>query len=245
MAVDGVLARGNSRREPTVRVYAWQPYAISIGYHQDAADLDVQKCNNEGIGFVRRPTGGRAIYHAEEVTYSIVIPRSCALFNHSPSGLYNRISAALICGLRLLEPNLTLERRPQGRHAGFAESGLRGVCFASSATYEIKYRNRKLVGSAQRRFPEAVLQHGSILLGDEHLEIIHLLSDKQGGSSEYLQACTISFESILKRELPYDEVVSVIKSGFEETFGVRLDLDQLSAEEEKSVADMIPEYTNL
>ena len=144
---------------PTVRVYRWKPWAISIGHHQNISDIDAPLCRKEGIDVVRRPTGGRAILHAEELTYSVVMPADRKGIHQ----VYNEISNALVEGLKGFGVDVSLQRS-QPDFARMYKSPSSIPCFSSSARYEIEWNGRKLVGSAQRRYSgesgDVVLQHG-------------------------------------------------------------------------------------
>jgi lipoate-protein ligase A len=177
MALDESLARALAAGEgtPTLRLYRWKPWAISLGYNQSEAELDAARCAGDGVDIVRRPTGGRAILHAEELTYSVVM----AAGRRSVLQVYNEISTALVRGLALFGVDVALQKS-QPDFAREYRSSSSIPCFASSARYEIEWRSRKLVGSAQRRFSgpggDVVLQHGSILCGDAHIRLADYLA---------------------------------------------------------------------
>jgi lipoate-protein ligase A len=163
MLVDGT---GNS----TIRVYGWRPFAISLGWNQSMDEIDRNKTLAAGIDVVRRPTGGRAILHANELTYSVVM----RVYGKNVLTVYEDISRALIAGLRELGVIAAIEKS-QPNFPSLYRSASAVACFSSTGRYEIKYNSRKLVGSAQRRYAvgdgeEVVLQHGSILIGPEHNE---------------------------------------------------------------------------
>ena len=159
---------------PALRLYRWRPWAVSLGYHQREDHLIAERLRADGIDIVRRPTGGRAILHAEELTYSVVM----SVAGQGVLHVYNAISRALVRGLRHLDVEVSLQRsQPNFPEAYRHASSI--PCFASSARYEIEWRGRKLVGSAQRRYladgKEVVLQHGSILCGPAHLNLVDYL----------------------------------------------------------------------
>ena len=207
-----------------VRVYGWNPPALSLGWHQNIEEIDLQGCAEAGVDVVRRPTGGRAILHSQEVTYSVVMSAT----QTSVLAIYQHISSALVRGLQKLGANVALEKsQPHFPSLYRSSSGM--ACFASSARYEIQVGGRKLVGSAQRRFArpggeEVVLQHGSILLGDDHLRIVDFL--KGLGETERLKMRqelrekTTDLSSALGRTVTYDEVVAALREGFEEAWQV-------------------------
>ena len=208
-----------------LRFYGWQPPAISLGWHQDEAEIDLEKCTAAGIDLVRRPTGGRAILHSDEVTYSVIMTAS----QKSVLSVYQYISEALVKGLRSLGADVALEKS-QPHFPSLYRSSSSVACFASAARYEIHIHGRKLVGSAQRRFArpngeEVVLQHGSILLGSDHLRIVDFLKmlsyEQRNRLKEELSEKTVDLASALGRKIGFAEVVSALKQGFEETWDVK------------------------
>lgn len=235
MAVDEVLARISPR--PVVRVYGWRPHAISLGHNQDAAEVDLGRCQQDGIDVVRRPTGGRAILHAHEVTYSVIIPQGTPWYEQTNHELYNQISGALVCGLRRLARDVSLE--PAARaDSDFVRYKQQFACFATSARYEIQTLGKKLVGSAQRRYQSSVLQHGSILLGREHLKLLGYLTSGNGTSADarkQLETHTVCLETLLHRRVAFEEVVNPLRRGFEEFFAVTLQPEVLSRSEWQAV----------
>ena len=207
-----------------VRVYGWSPPAISLGWHQNITEIDLEKCSREGIDVVRRPTGGRAILHSDEVTYSIAMVAS----QKSVLSVYQQISEALVRGLRELGADVALEKS-QPHFPSLYRSPSAVACFASVARYEIHIDGRKLGGSAQRRFArpdgqEVVLQHGSILLGEDHQRMVDFLGGLDGEQRDKLKLelrqNTVDLSSALGRKVRFEEVVTVLRWGFEKTWGI-------------------------
>jgi lipoate-protein ligase A len=161
MAVDEVLLDGVAAgtTPPTLRFYEWMPPCLSLGYFQPFDVVDVDGCRALGVEVVRRPTGGRAILHDRELTYSVTLPAS--LLGHDGGVLpsYYRLSLALQDGLRRLGVPASLAPESAGSSA---EHG--PVCFDRPSAHEILFDGRKLVGSAQMRREGGLLQHGSILI---------------------------------------------------------------------------------
>jgi lipoate-protein ligase A len=207
---------------PTLRLFEWNPWAISIGHNQDVADINAETCAQGGIDIVRRPTGGRAILHAQELTYSMVM--YCG--RKSVLEVYSQISKALLRGLHLLGVDASLQRSQHD--LGLRYRSVSTIpCFVSSARYEIEWRGRKLVGSAQRRFDgekDVVLQHGSILCGPAHRQLIeHLVFgdqiDKDHLEKE-LRDKTTDLEEILGNTAYLLDLPGCIKRGFEDEWGI-------------------------
>lgn len=162
MAVDEVLLEGVAagKAPPTLRFYRWKPACLSLGYFQSFAVVDPASCGALGIDVVRRPTGGRAILHDCELTYSMALPASVLGYDRGILPSYHRISRALRAGLAELGVATTVA--PEAAAPTTAEHG--PICFDRPSAHEILLQGRKLVGSAQVRRSDALLQHGSILI---------------------------------------------------------------------------------
>ncbi len=225
MAADESQARALASGEgtPVLRIFRWRPWAISLGYNQNADELDAPRCAADGIDIVRRPTGGRAILHAEELTYSVVMPAG----RRSVLQVYNEISAALVRGLTLYGVDVALQKS-QPDFAREYRSSSSIPCFTSSARYEIEWRDRKLVGSAQRRFSgpggDVVLQHGSILCGDAHVRLADYLAsavaDAREGIRSSLRAKTADLRMITGAPVDMEFLGRCVRGGFEEAWGL-------------------------
>lgn len=147
---------------PTLRFYAWAQPALSLGYAQDRdRDVDLGRCRALGLDVLRRATGGRAVLHDRELTYSVAVPASTPPFGSGLDAAYRAVAAGLVAGLRLL--GIPAVAAPSGR--GQPRERPHPGCFAAPARHEITVAGRKLVGSAQRRRAGAFLQHGSVLVG--------------------------------------------------------------------------------
>lgn len=219
------LAAGTA--QPMLRVYRWEPWCISLGRHQAEDDIDGAALLAAGYTMVRRPTGGRAILHAEELTYSVVIPSE----GRGVMEVYRLISDALAESLRPLLPGIDMAKAQPDFQRLYKEPG--GIpCFSSSARYEIEYGGRKLVGSAQRRFGSAVLQHGSILLGPAHLRLADFLALPAGERElirRDMERHTVTAADILGREVGYGEVVPLLREGFARAWDLQLRVSGESA----------------
>ena len=164
MAVDEAVLEAVGQREspPTLRFYGWEPPCLSLGYAQPSADVDMSRLGSLGWQLVRRPTGGRAILHTDELTYSVIGPLSEPRLEGEILASYRRLSQGLLGGLAILG----LEARADQQKA--ADGTQKGpVCFETPSNYEITVGGRKLIGSAQMRRRDMVLQHGALpLTGD-------------------------------------------------------------------------------
>ena len=221
MTRDEQLARALGRGEipPTARIYGWEPPAVSIGYHQSPDDLDREALSAAGIDLVRRPTGGRAILHWNEVTYCAVVPLSLG----APREIYSLINQALLEGIRAM--GIPAGLSASGADLRHAYATARGIpCFSFSVASEIQSGGRKLVGSAQRRFGAAVLQHGSFLLGPEHRQLSRFI--RSGGPGDAaaeaiaadLELRTTDATTVLGRPVGFAEAAGALAAGFERFF---------------------------
>jgi lipoate-protein ligase A len=217
MAVDEeLLARAQAgETTPTLRLYTWHPPAVSIGRFQKIGTaVDVEACRQQGIDIVRRVTGGRAVLHHNELTYSIVARTDDPLFPTNVHGTYKVIAAGLLKGLRNLGIPAEMVSR-SSRYAALVKKDSKDpACFSSPSWYEILVHNRKLIGSAQRRLSGAFLQHGSILTDyDPALEAGVI---RCGGSGDVVT----SINRELGRAVSLTEVKQAFIKGFSEALGI-------------------------
>lgn len=222
MEVDINLAESCSSDEAVLRFYRWNPYCISLGANQKIEEIDLEKTKQDNIDVVYRPTGGRAILHAEELTYSVIYPvdESTSFRN-----IYHEINLALIKGLINYDSVLSsLEMENiQSNFQSIYKEQLAALCFAVPAKSEIKHSGKKLVGSAQKKMKHALLQHGSILCGDYHLRIIDYLNlsqEKMILMKEELSNKTTDLFSILGIKIDYSRLVDSLIKGFQDHFKI-------------------------
>jgi lipoate-protein ligase A len=168
---------------PTLRIYQWSPAAVSIGYFQDEQEVvDADACRRLGIDMVRRPTGGRAVLHDDELTYSIIVPEAHPFIEGGGVvDAYRSISRGIITAFNLL--GITASLTPEAA----SRPGLSpGSCFDTPSAYEIQVNGKKVVGSAQLRRDGIVLQHGAILFSlqaDRYDSILKQNSRKTAGTN--------------------------------------------------------------
>ena len=177
MALDeALMRRARATGEWTLRVYAWSVPTLSLGRNQLArGGYDLDALRDGGVDIVRRPTGGRAILHHHEVTYSVTGPVDAA---GDLGESYGRINRLLLAGLRKLGAPVTIASRLEPAVHGHRETGQPGLlpCFHHPSPGEITLEGRKLAGSAQWRREGAFLQHGSILVDDDQMHIASFLT---------------------------------------------------------------------
>lgn len=179
MAIDEAIMQAVARGDapPTLRLYRWDPATVSIGYFQRAdAELNLDAIEAEGLGFVRRPTGGRAVLHDQEVTYSVIVPDTYPDLPQSVTASYRVLSEGLLHGFRQL--GFQAEMADLSASDSGSATGGTAACFDSPSWYEIVVDGQKCAGSAQLRQPGVVLQHGSILLDHDDARFFNLLKFK-------------------------------------------------------------------
>jgi len=226
MALDEAILRAVAAGlvPPTLRLYGWAPPSLSLGRGQPAADADRGALRAAGFGLVRRPTGGRAILHADELTYSIVAPEGEPRVTGDIVESYRRLSQGLIHGLeRLGVAGLAADRRVGDRRAEGP------VCFEVPSDYEITVDGRKLAGSAQMRAQGVVLQHGAVPLYGDIARICRVLAAHPDPARVRARATSVA--EALGRPVTWDEAADAMAAGFAEALNLRLEPGGLTDEE--------------
>lgn len=244
MAVDEALleAYAAGSTSPTLRFYTWSPPAVSLGYGQAIdTDIDPATCQALGIDVVRRPTGGRAVLHDHEVTYSVVMredePRAAAGVLAS----YLTVSRALIRGLSYL--GISAELLPLRGAASRSREAVSSVCFATPSSYEVAVAGRKIIGSAQRRAHGVIMQHGSIPMSldlDKLCAVLRSSKSARRSMQETVDYRTrmTSLQEAGGRPYDYAAVVAALSDGFADAWEVELIPGELTTEEKRLSADL-------
>ena len=200
-------AESAAHARPVLRLFRFAPAGITLGYLQDpACVLDLARCERDRVPWALRPTGGRAIFHDQEWTYSFAAPLEPPDGAGSIAETYARLSTLIVRSLERLGVPAALAPGAPGSHLARAEAGgALAPCFASTARHEIVLEGRKLVGSAQRRTARALLQQGSLLLGDGHERLADYLAVAAGereGIRRALRASATHAGALLGSEAP-------------------------------------------
>lgn len=231
MAVDEAIleATAGGNLPPTLRLYAWNPPCLSLGYAQPVTDVDKGKLAALGWDLVRRPTGGRAILHTDELTYAVIGPQSEPRLQGSILESYQRISRALLKALTLLGLPAQAHPLPSGEQNGDSKGP---VCFEVPSNYEITIHGKKLVGSAQARKREGVLQHGTLPLWGNLTRITQVLCFTMESERERAAARLDSRATTIEAELGYrvgwDEAAQAFVSAFQQELALSLTPASLS-----------------
>jgi lipoate-protein ligase A len=226
-------------QKPVMRVYRWRPWCLSLGYHQSSDCVNLEACRQDGIDVVRRQTGGRAVLHAEELTYSVIIPRNHPL-SGSVSETYRCLSLGLAEGLRTAGVPASFQKRSIDLRSHY-NHGISVSCFSAAALHEIVVGDRKLVGSAQRRLPLAIIQHGSILMGPAHLKIFEYLNGLSNPEKEQMTAemagKTTHIQAIHGNPPDFESLGHSIKLGMMQAFGNQFEERELTRSEKQGIED--------
>ncbi|GAB4536524.1 MAG: lipoate--protein ligase family protein [Anaerolineales bacterium] len=225
MAVDEAILEAAGRGEvpPTLRLYAWEPPCLSLGYAQPFEDVDLDGLRSNGWEVVRRPTGGRAILHTDELTYAICGPHDVPLLQGSVLESYHRISVALLNALHLLGAPAESAPAPQVAPGSDPKGP---VCFEVPSSYEITASGKKLIGSAQARKQIGVLQHGSLPLYGDLTRITRALSFPNEASrqraAERLMRRATTLEGVLGRRITWPEAAQAFMNAFGEVLSLKM-----------------------
>jgi lipoate-protein ligase A len=217
MAIDEAIMESGRRGLVTLRLYRWEPGCLSFGRNQTAVGrYDGDRAADLGYDVVRRPTGGRSVLHHHEITYSVTAPASWGSLRDA----YVQINRALAAGLREL-----------GVHAMVHESAIGPAprptvraCFRDPLPGEVTAAGRKLVGSAQWRDSDALLQQGSILIRNEQ----HLVEDLRVGAHPSVEIPAVGLEELLATVPSGAELERALVTGFEREFDTTVESGELT-----------------
>ena len=236
-AILEAVGRGDSL--PTMRLYAWEPACLSLGYAQPITDVDIPRLHEHGWEVVRRPTGGRAVLHTDELTYSVIGPPDEPRLAGTVLESYRRLAGALVEALNLL--SMRVEVSPNS--ATSPGKTTNPVCFEVPSTYEITVGGKKLIGSAQARRKEGVLQHGSLPLTGDLTRILRVLAfpdetARERAASRLLERAT-TVEAALGRRVSWDEAARAYVAAFQSTLRLEFQPGELSLEEKNRTEELV------
>lgn len=214
MAIDEALADSVSSgmSGPVLRLYEWERESVTCGFFQNVCDiLDTNKCSIDGIHFTRRPTGGRAVFHKNEIAYSVIDFTDSPVFGGSIMDSYSSICLTLIDAFRKIGIDADYER---GIKKTNENAGRSLPCFNSVSKYEITLGGKKIVGSAQRRFKGIFIQQGSILYGPGQEKITEYLKNVPVLIKKDISEAPVDLSLMIKGFTP-----QILKNALFEAFG--------------------------
>jgi len=241
MALDEAILESvaNKCQFPTLRLYAWDPYCLSIGHAQSIQDVNLTALSQKGWELVRRPTGGKAILHADEITYSVTAPQDDPIVSGTVVESYQRLSQALLTTLRILGISADAKAKDPSNLKRQANP----ICFESPSDFEITSAGKKIIGSAQARRLQGVLQHGSIPLFGDITRIVNVLNypsidELEKSRNELSQkACTLF--DIQKSRVDWSTAAKAIVEGFSEVFKIDFFPEPISKTEIEKAHELV------
>jgi lipoate-protein ligase A len=240
MAVDEAILEhiGRGVSLPTLRLYAWDPACLSLGYAQPFADVDEMRIKERGWEVVRRPTGGRAILHTDELTYSVTAPVDELRVAGSVLESYNRLAGALLQAVQSLGLSVEMKAGEDGH-----QNSQNPICFEVPSAYEITVDGKKLIGSAQARRKEGVLQHGSLPLHGNLARITEALKFVDEGTrleaANRLLGRATTVESVMGRSVSWREAAQGFIKAFEDKLSLTFEEAVLSEGEVKRAEELV------
>jgi lipoyl(octanoyl) transferase len=238
MALDEALLDWHSQGKipPVIRFYGWDPATLSIGYFQKVEkEIDLEAVKAHGLGFVRRPTGGRGVLHEHELTYSVIVSEDHPEMPKTVTEAYRVISEGILKGFHQLglEAYFAVPRTDEERSA--LKNPRSAVCFDAPSWYELVVEGRKVAGSAQTRQKGVILQHGSILLDLDEDKLFSLFKYPSERVKDRMKSAfknkAVAINEISSRRITLEEAKEAFYKGFAEGLNIELQPYQLTEEE--------------
>ena len=238
MAIDEAILESHIAGETptTLRLYSFDPPTLSLGYAQKLPETVSDYAVTQGLDIVRRPTGGRAVLHLSEMTYSFAGSTQGGLLSASVNEAYKQICQGLIAALKILGVELEM---------GSANKPYKQLhdCFLATTGGDLHYKGRKMIGSAQLRRREGVLQHGSLLLNQDKdlaprvLSAGHTISGAADNAGRHA-----NLVEVIAREPSFEELQDAFKRGFEEAFEIAFQISPLTPAEITMANKLVSSY---
>lgn len=238
MALDEALLEWHSEGKipPTIRFYGWNPATLSIGYFQKVEkEINLDAVKKYGLGFVRRPTGGRGVLHDKELTYSVIVSEEHPEMPRTVTEAYRVISEGILEGFKNLglDAYFAIPRTEEEKQG--LKSPRSAVCFDAPSWYELVVEGRKVAGSAQTRQKGVILQHGSILLDLDEDMLFDLFNYANDRVKERMQRAfkskAVATNTLRVEPVTIDEAKIAFKEGFEKGLNIELEPYELNKEE--------------
>ena len=233
MAVDEAILEStvNGYSLPTLRLYSWEPFGLSLGRTQKFDEVDTAALASHGYDVVRRPTGGKAILHADELTYSVCASQDDPHVSGNVLKSYRMLARGLLKGLELA--GIPADSQPN--NAKSPERLTNPVCFQYPSDYEITFGGKKLIGSAQARVSSGVLQHGAIPLFGDICRVVDVLAfrsdDQRQAAAGNLREHATTVEDCLGHPPTWEFMAHCIQAGFAQALDLHFEQGSLSKSE--------------
>jgi lipoate-protein ligase A len=245
MALDEALLDWHSKGDigPVLRFYEWEPATLSIGYFQNVEkEIDMEQVKKHGLGFVRRPTGGRGVLHEHELTYSVIVSEDYPNMPETVTEAYRVISGGVLEGFRNLGLDAHFSVPDSEQEIEDLKKPKSAVCFDAPSWYELVVEGKKVAGSAQTRQKGVILQHGAILLGLEEDKLVSLFKFKSEEQRERMRLSlsekAVSIDRLAGRTVSIEECKLAFSKGFEDALNIKLEPMELSAEKLEFVLEI-------
>ena len=252
MALDEALLNWHSEKliPPVIRFYEWNPATLSIGYFQKVnKDIDLEAVRRQGLGFVRRPTGGRAVLHEHELTYSIIVDEEYPNMPKTVTEAYRVLSEGVLLGFRNLGLDAYFSVPITEEEQADLKKPKSAVCFDAPSWYELVVEGRKVAGSAQTRQKGVILQHGAILLDldeDKLLSVFKFDSEDMREKMRLkLPEKAVAMNRLVDKPFTIEQCIPAFKAGFEQALKIELIPYKLTIEQMAYVEQLEKEkYSN-
>jgi lipoyl(octanoyl) transferase len=238
MALDEALLDWHSEGKipPVIRFYGWEPATLSIGYFQKVEkEIDLEAVKAHGLGFVRRPTGGRGVLHEHELTYSVIVSENHPEMPKTVTEAYRVISEGILKGFHQLELEAYFAVPKTDEERSALKNPRSAVCFDAPSWYELVVEGRKVAGSAQTRQKGVILQHGSILLDLDEDKLFSLFKYPSERVKDRMKSAfkskAVAINEISPRKITLEEAKEAFYKGFAEGLNIELQSYQLTEEE--------------
>lgn len=245
MALDEALLDFHSEGEipPVIRFYEWNPATLSIGYFQRAAkDVDFEALRAQNLGFVRRPTGGRAVLHDSELTYSIIVSEQYPNMPATVTEAYRVLSEGILVGFQNLGLDAYFSIPDTEEKKADLKQPRSAVCFDAPSWYELVVEGKKVAGSAQTRQKGVILQHGAILLDLDEEKLLSVFKFSSPEVKEKMRKKlpekAVAINTLTERNITIEECVESFKTGFEKALDIELVPYELTEEQKQYVKNL-------
>ena len=241
MAVDEAILESvyHGESPPTLRLYAWEPACLSLGHAQPYSEVNINALAENGWDVVRRPTGGRAILHVDELTYAVIAPEDEPRVKGGVLESYLRLSEALLECLNILGLSPQAEEKKQTEKKDKPNP----VCFEVPSNYEITVKGKKLIGSAQARRKTGILQHGALPLYGDLTRIINALQFPSDEAKSKAKSRLLAHATTVEIELGYpiswDQANQAFKQAFQNTLNLELEPSRLTSVEKNRAESLL------